>query len=243
MCLGDQAEEREGAGAHGQALDGAGASVRYPGSSWYPGPLDKQGYTGLAVNECRGVICHSMVGSAASALARLEGPDRASWHFSVLQNGTVLQHYESNAVTWHAGSMRWNGRLIGIEHEGGAEPNVSEPLTLSQLTASVLLVRWLSQTHGFALTRDITLGRTLYEHNDVYQTACPSGRIPWDRYIEEDEDAMTPELKTTLDALYAAVLDQGKRLGGVEKAIPALAKANADSFKKIEDRLTKLEAK
>lgn len=161
--------------------------MRYPAAVWFAGPADKAGYPGIAVNECRGVICHSMVGSASAALARLVSDDRASWAFSVLQDGTVLQHYESNAVCWHAGSAVWNGRLIGIEHEGGALGNVSERLTDAQRAASVALVRWLGQAHGFRLIRD-GLAKTLYEHNETgYPTACPSGRIPWPAYTEDDE--------------------------------------------------------
>ena len=154
----------------------------YPLAVQAPGPSDKQGYPGLAVNAAKGVICHSMVGSYPNAYARLIGPDRASWQFSVRKDGMVLQHYPSLAVAWHAGSREWNGRLIGIEHEGGGPADYGEPLTPEQLQASVKLVRWLSAAHNFPLVR----AAGLYEHNEVYATACPSGRIPWGHYMEDD---------------------------------------------------------
>ena len=135
------------------------------------------------VNRQRGVVCHSMVGSYAAALGELRNPNRqASWHFSVLKSGLVVQHAELTAQCWHAGSAR-NNDLIGIEHEGGLNP-YNEPLTPAQLDASVALVRWLAKECPFPLVR----GVGLLEHNEVSgsPTACPSNRIPWDKYEEED---------------------------------------------------------
>lgn len=158
--------------------------MRYPAAAMRPGPANK---VNGGVNACRGVVCHSMVGYVRAALGELDNPlRRASWHYSVLQNGTVLAHYQDEAQTWHAGSSR-NNDLIGIEHEGGFDPE-DEPLTPAQRDASVALVRWLSQAHGFPLAR----GDGLFEHNEVSgsPTACPSNRIPWDAYVEEPEDEM-----------------------------------------------------
>lgn len=157
----------------------------YPAATQHPGPPSKTGYPGLSVNACTGVACHSMVGYVGGALAELDKLERrASWHFSVLRDGTVLQHYDSTAIAWHAGSPPWNTRLIGIEHEGGFSPT-DEPLTPAQLAASVTLVRWLSATHGFPLRR----GDGLWEHHEIAPatdpTSCPSGRIPWAAYTEE----------------------------------------------------------
>jgi hypothetical protein len=163
---------------------------RYPLAGLRRGPLEKQGYPGLAVNACRGVILHSMVGSLAGALARLDSPDRASWHYSVTKTGRVLCHYDDEAVTWHAGVKQINGIFLGIEHEGGAPGNESEPLTPIQLAASVSLVRWLAGVHHFPLDRRPGWG--LHEHNEYDATACPSGRIPFDAYMEgEDQMALT----------------------------------------------------
>lgn len=164
---------------------------RYPDAIWLPGPQVKQGYAGATVNQCRGLVNHSMVGTFANAIARLNSDDRASWTFSIRKDGAVYEHYEVEAVTWHAGTAAANKKYIGIEHEGGGyhangEPNFSEPLTPPQLQASVKLARWLSRTRGFPL--ELKVG--LWEHNWLYPTACPSGRIPWEFYIEESEGEM-----------------------------------------------------
>lgn len=158
----------------------------YPYALQSPGPIEKQGYPGMAFNACRGVVCHSMVGSYRAAWGELGNLNRrASWHFSVKQNGDVIQHYDSKLVTWHCGTKRYNGIYIGIEHEGGLNPH-NEPLTKVQREASVDLVRWLSIEHGFPMSRE----SGLKEHNEVAPssdpTACPSGRIPWEYYTEED---------------------------------------------------------
>jgi hypothetical protein len=166
--------------------------MNYPTAHAVPGPPAKQNG---GINRCTGVVCHSMVGSYAAALGELKNPERrASWHYSVLQNGAVIAHYADEAQTWHAGSA-FNNFTIGIEHEGGLGP-YNEPLTPRQTDASVSLVRWLAQAHGFPLVRQ----KGLWEHREVSDkpTACPSGRIPWEKYplpppVEEDDD-MKPVL-------------------------------------------------
>jgi hypothetical protein len=139
-----------------------------------------------------------MVGTYAGALTRLDGNgpnDQASWHYSVLQDGTVVQHYSDTVQCWHTGTAR-NNDLIGIEHEGGYNP-VDEPLTPAQLAASVSLVHALAAKHGFPLTLRVGL----WEHNWTgYQTSCPSGRIPWAAYLAtppppvQEDDEMKPFL-------------------------------------------------
>ena len=149
---------------------------RYNVAEWVPGPLVK---TEPGSRVPSGVVCHSAVGYQGGLMSVLNGTRRASWHFSVLQDGTVWQHYDTLEVAWHAQGA--NATCVGIEHEGGYQP-ADEPLTPAQLAASVKLVRWLAQEHGFGLVRK----QTLWEHNDWWQTSCPSGRIPWDAYTEED---------------------------------------------------------
>ena len=111
--------------------------MNYPNAIWRPGPAFK---VNGGVNACHGVTMHSMVGPLSAALGELGKPERrASWHYSVCQNGTVYAHSADEAQTWHAGSAR-NNDLTGIEPEGGVNP-YAEPLTFAQSEARVALVR------------------------------------------------------------------------------------------------------
>lgn len=196
----------------------------YPGAIWKDGPADKQGYPSCRVNAMQGVILHSMVGSFDAAMARLASDDRASWHYSVRQDGTVYVHYPDEAVAWHAGSRIWNSKLIGIEHEGGAPGNEGEPLTDAQKAASVALVRWLSKTHGFPLVRFDGQSGALYEHNQVYATACPSGRIPWDAYMEERMKYTDEKLDEALDNILGTLATKAddQKVNDLANAVDAL---------------------
>ena len=157
---------------------------RYPAAIWMPGP-DWKTEPGSRVPS--GVVHHSAVGYRAGLLSVLHGTRRASWHFSVLQDGTVWQHYDTTQIAWHAQGA--NPKCVGCEHEGGFSP-ANEPLTPAQLAASIDLTRWLGHEHNFRLQRAGGPGQTLWEHNDWWPaTSCPSGRIPWARYTEEDDMA------------------------------------------------------
>lgn len=207
----------------------------YPAAVWRPGAASKTGYAGSEVNAADGLVCHSMAGHAAGAMSVLDDPlRRASWHFSVLRDGSVWQHYDTLAVAWHCGSRAWNERTVGIEHEGGHDP-ADEPLTDPQLRASVALVRWLASEHGIPLRRR----DGLWEHREVAPpadpTSCPSNRIPWQEYLEarvytdEQIDAKAGELFRQLAALgrkmddatgtiTRAIIDHNARLVALEAA-------------------------
>ena len=171
----------------------------YPKGLLELGPPPKQGYAAYPSPQNKeGFVLHSMVGSYPSALGRLLSPDRASWHFSVLKNGHVYQHYDPRAVTWHAGVVGdadslsaavGNVALIGIEHEGGAPGNVSEPLTPAQLDATIDLQRWCYLV--LPELKPPALRSSHFEHGWISATACPSGRIPWDTIMTRlQEDSM-----------------------------------------------------
>ena len=164
----------------------------YPRATSYPGPSVKI-QTGR--NPAAGVVLHSMVGfraGAHSVLENVEGPRKTvAWHFSVLQDGTVEQHYPIDVILHHAGNRWANEHLIGIEHEGGFDPP-DEPLTTAQQAASVELVRWIAEQRSWTPAR--TGDKTLYEHNEVSDTStqCPSGRIPWPAYSTNPLPALPP---------------------------------------------------
>lgn len=164
----------------------------YPGATWRPGPDWK---TWGQTNSGAGVLLHSMEGYEAGAWSVLDGNAPASWHFSVMTDGAVYQHYDLKASCWHAGGRASNQQLIGIEHEGMK----GQPLTDAQLASSVGLVRWLSQELGWEMRR----GETMLEHREApgAATTCPNGRIPWEAYVPENDPNREDNFDTGLTRL------------------------------------------
>lgn len=168
--------------------------MRYPLARWEPAPVFK---TYQEPNKMLGVVCHSSEGYKSAMRKRLYDVNQPySWHFSVYQDGTVEQALEIEASAWHGGNKKVNTSLVGIEHEGVA----GEPLTEPQEAASVALVRWLALECHFSLKRPPEPSCGLWEHNEVVEwiipnagpTACPSGRIPWEKYLEEPMVELDP---------------------------------------------------
>lgn len=154
----------------------------YPLAIQRPGPAGK---VWPDRNAQIGSILHSMQGSLAGAFSVLDDVSlthdayrAASWPFSIAKDGTVYQHYPIEASPFHAGSHEGNRLLTGIEHEGVP----GEELTEAQFQSSYALCVWLGQQGGYRPTRDQP-ARTLFEHNEWISTECPSGRIPWYRYV------------------------------------------------------------
>ena len=163
----------------------ATAQRYYPQAIQMPGPPGK---VYPEENTVEGVIMHSMQGDytpgATSVLfdeTVIANRYRAAcWHFSILKDGTVYQHYALDKAPFHAGNGLNNRRLIGVEHEGGPPGNLSEPLTEAQVAAGVALLRWMATQ---AQWRELSRATTLWEHNESTGTVCPSGRIEWHRYV------------------------------------------------------------
>ena len=208
-----------------------------------PGPIVKTGYPGAewrTLAEIEGEVKHSAEGSYSAAMGELDKLTRqASWHFTVCQDGNLYQHYPLESITWHAGlpgdrrqdtSLIGNLALVGVEHEGGGPNTPGEPLTEPQLQATLRLtreIRRLCPSVGAPALR-----KNLWEHNWLSQTSCPSGRIPWPKFLEEED--MTPEevraivIDTILNADFA--WGEGGKLSIMEKVkqVRDSLKAHAD---------------
>lgn len=168
----------------------------YPGAMIVPGPA-AMAYPD--VNRNVGIVEHSAEGDWSATYTPLDTMRErgVSWHFSVMTDGAVQQHYPLVASCWHAGSKMANIRLIGVEHEGAGR------LTEAQIVASVALTRWIAEQGGYALSR--TGNVTLYEHRELYETDCPNGRIPWDRYEEDDMEVTKLDQVEGVHALLRVV--------------------------------------
>jgi LysM repeat protein len=164
-----------------------------------PGPADKVYST---PNRGVGYVPHSAVGYYGGWSARLFSDERhpdgrytsyaaASVHGWIAYDGAVTQHYPFTASCWASGSARANTSFIAFENEGGFDPH-NEPLTTAQIDANVRIIRELAAWRGWPGFRRPAgahdLDANLYEHRECVRfgsaaTACPSGRIPWDRIL------------------------------------------------------------
>lgn len=155
-----------------------------------------------------GETWHSMVGSLNGAKARFLNPDEgASAHFLFPKVGIPTQMVDSADAAWHAGGEIHDDPIIGsgpdigsilnlhahgFEFEGGPQGNLSEPLTENQISWGIAVTKWLRLAHGVRLI--YVLRETLWQHNWVYATACPSNRIPWSTIIPAlKEDNVTQD--------------------------------------------------
>lgn len=168
----------------------------YPGADVVSGPINKTGQPPHTRNEARGAVLHSLEGFDSNITNVLFGSREASWHFSVLTDGRVLQHYTTDTIAWHAGGNA-NPYHVGIEHEGLA----GQPLTEAQFQASLDLVRWLARENGWP---GLVRGLTLFEHNEFMATACPSNRIPWQAYMAPPPPPYQPSTQEVIYALVSA---------------------------------------
>ncbi len=125
-----------------------------------------------------GAVLHSAEGPEDSMISIVQSlHSGVSWHFSVMKDGRLLEHYPIEAKCWHAHAVG-NEHYIGIEHEGVA----GEPETDEQVGTDIRLLAWLGETLSWS---GFERGVQLWEHHEVpgNATACPSGRIRWDDII------------------------------------------------------------
>lgn len=182
----------------------------FPFAESRPGPEPKTGYPGDTRRYGRGVVVHSAEGMRSGMMNVLRGSAPKSWHFSVLKDGEIWQHYPLEAVTWHAGK-RANVQYAGIECEGFA----GEPLTERQFAGLANLILWIAQQERWP---EAERSVTLWEHSQFRATACPSGRIPWQRLINvlgrppweyrTPWDSPAPEPAPAPDHLWTPLIDR-----------------------------------
>jgi hypothetical protein len=177
-----------------------------------PGPGWKQGYGDVAERELsfiEGEVKHSAEGSMGALLGEIQHPTRqASWHFSIDKDGTIVQHYPLEAITWHCGlpgdrsfdtSIVGNITLVGEEHAGVR----GETIVGAQQAASRMITDAIHDLCPRVASRGLRLRDTLWEHNWVSPvTSCPSGRMDWAAFIGM-EDEMTPAQEAKLDRVLA----------------------------------------
>lgn len=193
----------------------------YPKAEWVPWKYDStDGPTYFkGVNIPSAVVLHVMQGYASTARAWANaGHYGASWHFTIAQNGTVLQHLDFKDGGYHAGIAsppaptptwalwRKNGQnvntyTIGIEHEGFS----GTPFTPEQAEASRDLCRWLSTEIGFPFDRDHFPPHAdidLINRSDDFNS--PALRADHYAFLFEEDDMADPRVDELITAVFGS---------------------------------------
>ena len=171
-----------------------------------PGPLNK---TWPETNLMVGAVYHSAVGSLQGVIDTVMGPEEKSVTGVVGQDGRFVQFYPVTLSPWANGSHYANSHYLGFEFEGGAAGNEGEPLTDAQINVGTRILADLAVYKNVS-TEYWVRPTTLIEHREIFPTACPSGRIPWQRII----DGLVVPPPSTQDVIYALVsAAQFARLG------------------------------
>ena len=186
--------------------------MRFPGATWIPSPnfgYPRGTHGQLASNIQKanksGEFWHSQQGRQAVAIRMFQNPaTEISAHFLFPKVGKPVQMVDSSDPVWHTGNYLANLHFHGFEFEGGPPGNLSEPLMANQIAWGVKVTHWLRGVHG---TPSVYVRRdTLWEHNEVKNTACPSGRIPWAGVItalEEDDDMLKFIKRASVGTVFA----------------------------------------
>ena len=120
------------------------------------------------------------------------GPRRkASAHFVIGQDGTVIQMVDLGDIAYHASAV--NSISVGIEHcartkgeFGPQDPGL--PMSAPQLAASARLVAWLCRAAGLPIDRAHIQGHNEASPQDHHDD-CPTGQLDWATYIPLVEQA------------------------------------------------------
>ncbi len=201
--------------------------MRYPEATWIPSPnfgypRGTHGQLEAKIDEAgkSGEFWHSQQGRQAVSIRMFQDPAlEIAAHFLYPKVGKPVQMVDSNDPAWHAGGFIANVYYHGFEFEGGPPGNLSEPLTANQIAWGVRVTHWLRQVHKTP-TRYVRKD-TLWEHNEVKATACPSGRIPWTKVIAAlgatvEEDDMPVFFRNTKGAISVATAQGKRHVGATE---------------------------
>lgn len=171
-------------------------AIKMPGRPVTVGAGFNAGY-----NPVSGIVFHSAEGWTQTLLSPTSQWGYYSaeypWHFSNLLDGRLIQHYPLTVRCWHGSAF--NDSYVGIEHEGvSPEAGKGPLLNDAQIANDRLIIAEVSAWKGWKPKRPVYSGdktATLYEHKETVwfggtSTSCPNNRIPWDKILAPQEDAV-----------------------------------------------------
>jgi hypothetical protein len=156
------------------------AVVEYPGAvGWVASPNYSSGRTSYEF-----VLIHTMQGSYAGTKSWFQNSSsNVSSHYIVRSSdGQVTQMVEHRNTAWHA--QCYNGRSIGIEHEGFVQ-DPARWYTDAMYRESARLTRWIADRHNIPKTRARIIG-----HVEVPRACNTGGHTDpgsgwnWTKYLQ-----------------------------------------------------------
>lgn len=151
------AELYAGAGAGiGVRRDAQTAGAEYPGAAWVPAHASNYTASSRTAADIDVVVIHTVQGSYAGAISWFQNPSsNVSAHYVIRRSdGAITQMVRHRDRAWHVGN--YNGRSVGIEHEGWvSDANNYTPIMYQR---SAELTAWLCNTLGIPKTRSHLIG-------------------------------------------------------------------------------------
>ncbi len=129
------------------------AVKEYPGAyQWVASPNFSYGRSSYQY-----VVIHTMQGSYSGCISWFKNPaSNVSAHYLVRSSdGQITQMVEHRNTAWHA--QCYNGRSIGIEHEGYVQ-DPARWYTDAMYRESARLTRWIADRHGIPRDRSHIIG-------------------------------------------------------------------------------------
>jgi hypothetical protein len=192
-------------------------------AEWIPNPQSNKQYGGVNLGR-NGIACHSVEGelNGRKFLARAFAPfppttNDLSNMFTLSYGGALYQHFPVTSQCWCSGEREANRTTWSVEAEGFGSQG---PLTSAQESTMLRLFEEWQDYTGKSATRGeqpevmwwdfrrAPADRTIWQHNEIVATACPSGRYnpTFAAWAEGDSDmGMTPEEKARIERLERIV--------------------------------------
>ena len=186
------------------------AVIEYPGAAaWVASPNYSSGRSTYEF-----VLIHTMQGSYAGTRSWFQNTNsNVSSHYIVRSSdGQITQMVEHRNTAWHA--QCYNGRSIGIEHEGFVQDPATW-YTTAMYTESAKLTRWIADRHNIPKTRARIIG-----HAEVPSQCNTGGHTDpgsgwnWTRYMQlVTGSAPTQTTGVLIGAIYTGG-DSANRVSG-----------------------------
>lgn len=187
------------------------AVIDYPTARWVTSPNFSSGRSTYEF-----VVIHTMQGSYSGAISWFQNTaSQVSAHYCVRSSdGEITQMVEHRNTAWHA--QCYNGRSIGIEHEG----YVQDPgrwYTDAMYNESAKLTRWIADRHGISKDRTHIIGHVEVAPNcNTGGHTDPGSGWNWTKYMSLVlNQGPTPTTGVFIGAIYTGGSTSNRVAGAV----------------------------